>query len=79
MDAHPTGVTRNSQSFPEVYSMRVDPKPVNPHKPGRLSPRILTFVFVVALTVVVFLLARTMVLHNFYRGGAQDPNQSLEQ
>lgn len=59
--------------------MRVDPKPVSGQRTGRFSPRILTFLFVIVLTVLVFLLARSMVLHKFYRGGAQEPNQSLEQ
>jgi len=54
--------------------MSVDPKAASGHGPRRFSPRILTSIFVIVLTVLIFLLVRTMVLHRFYRGGTLDQN-----
>ena len=40
---------------------------------------ILKFLFIVILTVLIFLLARSMVEHRFFRGGAVHPNGSIGQ
>ncbi|HEX4005211.1 MAG TPA: hypothetical protein VHX60_03455 [Acidobacteriaceae bacterium] len=52
---------------------------VDAHDEGARGPRrlrgILTTVFVLVLAVFLFWLARTMVIHRFYRGGAQEQNQ----
>jgi hypothetical protein len=46
---------------------------------GRKPPRfgIGTFLFIVALAVIFFLLAQSMVHHRFFRGGWVDRNGSL--
>ena len=35
------------------------------------------FLFIVVLTVLIFLLAQSMVRHRFFRGGSNNQNNSL--
>jgi hypothetical protein len=42
-----------------------------------LMPRIGTFIWIVVLVVILFLLAHTMVRHRFHRGGRANPNDTI--
>jgi hypothetical protein len=44
-------------------------------KPHR--SRIVTFIWIVVLVAILFLLAHTMVHHRFHRGGRANPNGTI--
>jgi hypothetical protein len=47
-----------------------------PSGEGRKPPKpgIATFIWIVVLVVILFMLAHTMVHHRFHRGGRANPN-----
>jgi hypothetical protein len=49
--------------------MTIDIHEASGRGPRRFRPRIVTALFVVCLVVLLFVLARTMVVHRFHRGG----------
>ncbi|MGA8109952.1 MAG: hypothetical protein WB974_10980 [Acidobacteriaceae bacterium] len=56
--------------------MNVERHEASGRRPRQIRPKIMTAVFVLVLTLVLFWLVRTMVVHRFYRGGAQEQNQT---
>jgi hypothetical protein len=49
--------------------MTTNQKLKSPEEPRPFGPGLITFLYIVLLTIMVFLLARSMLRHRFFSGG----------